>query len=959
MRTRRVKFIRGRRFLATLLALSFLPPTFAPSAFGQDKPTGKPLELSSVETEQPVPLAYLTPDGKTAKCAPVRIHWISKPFFGPDEDAATFTIDLPADNPAAPLFTAQLWNASLASAMAWQVPWEGARWKILDTPVTDGSGIDAALAVGMIATSARRPYPATTVVIGHLNPDGSLGPVSRLVDRIDAAASAGMKRVIIPSVQRFDTDASGQVLNMVRHASQEHLECIPVDDLFTATETTMNDPLPEKVALDAAIPKYNDDISAYIDDFANREQNEATEGLKFAPKETELAAYPPRLAAVWKSVYADYQAGVEAHRAGQVYVAFRLFMRVNGRMAGANAVAGQTLASFDVKTALADSDDLHDHLHILMTPPPTDKGDLASAVLTSEMADWAYDINAALEGSQLVAKQAFSQRSDATEAEKDRAREAILFANVQCKYLLTQSDFYSGLLDHMSHGSALAVQANATHLLPQLIPAQLAIARRFTDGIRLTDLRNGLLFDPELVAYVNVLRQAKADWDAHQRRKDAEAVAAATAPAPATTGTTGAEPIKLNSNADSTTIGFDPGDTYRPPHTIVEASDESKKLSDAALCLIWVNNECEIATLDEKYLRLNGTMDPATHEWHVKDRPRLDALLQMAELGARQGIAFASKAEIDSSVLSMIYEKASHDRTEGSDTAALDALRNYWRCALLGNMCWQLSHAPKAQPVDLAGPPMPPKPAKTTDAKTDQKTTSNQEPVANANPAATTNTVVAVNPNDATTTTHDVVTPAPNPPNPPQPAANVDNIPVAPIAHEETSPVVMPPTTNAPAENSSTPPVAVAVPANTNSVVEAVAPAASTNTDIVTPTAVPAPAPPTPPAPAPVPIAATPPAQVEAPQAPAPAVMTNVAPTPTSPAPAAPTATASDDANIPVAPIAKASDLTPTDTAPVPTTAADTNSTAAVPPAPAPVPPAPAPHQSSKANADAAGGGAF
>src|SRR5450755_2122879 len=97
----------------------------------QDKPTGAPLVLSSIETEQEVPLAILLPDGKTAKCVAIRLHWISKPDVGPNEDAASFTLDLPADNPAAPIFTAQLWNASLASALAWQEPWEGARWKVL------------------------------------------------------------------------------------------------------------------------------------------------------------------------------------------------------------------------------------------------------------------------------------------------------------------------------------------------------------------------------------------------------------------------------------------------------------------------------------------------------------------------------------------------------------------------------------------------------------------------------------------------------------------------------------------------------------------------------------------------------------------------------------------------------------------------------------------------------------
>ncbi len=62
----------------------------------------------------------------------------------------------------------------------------------------------------MIATSARRPYPKDTLVIGSLKPDGTLGAVTRMAARLDAAAGAGIKRVVIPSVQRFDLDEKGR-----------------------------------------------------------------------------------------------------------------------------------------------------------------------------------------------------------------------------------------------------------------------------------------------------------------------------------------------------------------------------------------------------------------------------------------------------------------------------------------------------------------------------------------------------------------------------------------------------------------------------------------------------------------------------------------------------------------------------------------------------------------------------
>ena len=196
----------------------------------------------------------------------------------------------------------------------------------------------------------------------------------------------------------------GQPVNLMRVAGDLHLQCIPVDNIIEATEATMNDPLPDP-PVSPTPPKYSDDVAAYIGGFAQREQNEAASGLLFAPKEGELAHYPPRQAAIWKQVFAEINEGQEAYHSGQVYVAYRLLARANSRMRGMNALAGQERSSFDVKAALATSDDLRTQLHNLMTPPSIDHAELQSAMLVAEMADWAFDIDALLEGSELVTKQ--------------------------------------------------------------------------------------------------------------------------------------------------------------------------------------------------------------------------------------------------------------------------------------------------------------------------------------------------------------------------------------------------------------------------------------------------------------------------------------------------------------------------------------------------------------------------
>jgi hypothetical protein len=805
-----------------------------------DKPTGNPLVMSEIETEQPVPLAYLSPDGTTAACSRIRLHWSPAPSTSAD-DAATLTLDIPPDQAGAATFTAQFWNASLAGSLAWQKPWQGAHWKIFETPATDGTGIDAGLAVGMIATSARRPYPKDTLVIGNLHPDSSLGQVARLTARLDAAAHAGITRVIIPALEQFETDDAGHVVNVVSYAEELGLKCIPVENIVEATEVVMTDP-----PTGSDTPKYGPDIAGYIDGYAQREQAEAASELIYAPKEAQLGQYPARQAAAWKQVYAEIRQGQEAYKGGKVYVAYRLLARANSRMHGLDAITQDQLSAFDVKGALDTSEQLQTQLHYLMTPPPIDRAELQSALLISEMADWAYDIQALLEGSELVTKQTFSQRSDATQAERDRAREAILSANEEARYLLEGSSFYTGLLSHLGDVNPMPANTNAMNLLPQLIPAQLATAQIFADGIRpqANELRVGLLFDPRLAAYVNVLREETTQWNDRQRRRlNAQALN----PAPANTVanvTVGSAATATTNDATATNsapenvtslvatnnapVGFDPGTAYAPPHTEVEVSGGSepqKKLSDVAQCLIWVNTDCEIAALDQKYLRLGGTVDPNTREWHLKDRSQLDALLQTAQNGALQGAAFAQEAQVNPALFGMIYERATYLRLHGDDANGLAGLRQYWRCALLGNMCWQLAHTHKAAAVDLGT--NDDKKGKDKDKKTGNDGKTGEESASSTNGPTAAATNAAPTAPEETNTVETPVAPATNaaPENPPPRAlpivsAEISNAvkaePAAPGPPDITNVPTVPPLEEPAAADTNVPPVAPVAEVVTN-----------------------------------------------------------------------------------------------------------------------------------------------
>ncbi len=731
---------------------------------------GAPLEKSDIETAQAVPLAVQDPSGGIS-IVKVRLHWVPGEEASSLEDATSITLDgTPPDFPSAGIFTAQLWNASLASAIAWQEPWIFAHWKINDTPATDGTGVEAGLAVGMITTSARRKFPDNTIVIASINPDGSLGAVPKLQARIQAAAMAGYKTVVIANLQRFDTGPAGEVINIVREANAIGVNCIVADTVVEATQKIMGDPLPA-VNIPERVPVYSQEVSGYLDDNAKRMQDAVSNQLRFAPPETDLDHFPPFLAAKWREIRNLYQTGQAAYRAGQLYPAYCDFALADAEFAGANTAALSNKEDFDVKNAISASDDLRKSISDLLVHPPEDQPFLKNGLLVAELADWVYSVQSPVEGAEMLVKQTFSQRTDATPEEQTAARVRLVFAIETAKHQMQEAPFFVGLLAQIK-GDTIAVETNGNSYYSQLLPVELAAAQLFAQRMRsqVPDIGTGLLFDYRLASYAQSVRKTKAVWEARLRQRE---IANAEKTAQQNADDVITQPVSATSS-----VAFDPGNTFAPPKSTVYSS-APEQLTQTAQCLSWVNDDCEINVLNQKYLELKGWMDRNTFEWHVQDRPKLDQMLTLAEADARFGISMAAKSGIDTSLLSMIYERARALRTRPDDSSGLEALRNFWRCSLLGNLAYQLSYTPKAKPVIMPGVSPANNPAPHPVAATPKPTPKPLPP----QPIAA----------------HTPVPPAP------VPTLDINSIPVAPIAPVATqatitqAPAISAPPTQAPA----------------------------------------------------------------------------------------------------------------------------------------------------------------
>ena len=281
-----------------------------------DKPTGAPLVMSDIETEQPIPLAYLSTrrQDRGLLAASGCTGAPSPSVFGGRYRHASCSI-LPPDSPArAPTFTAQLWSASLAGSLAWQKPVAGRALENLRQHPGDRRHRHrrGRSPWGMIATSARRPYPKDTLVIGNLHPDSSLGggratgrPARcRRQGRHHARDHPEDRRNSRPrrTARRWTSCTTRRTLN---------LTCMPVDNIVEATEVVMNDPLPDPPT-GSGPPKYERGrgrptwtASRSASRTEAQERPAPTRRRKINSTAISTARKPP----VWKQVYAEVKEG--------------------------------------------------------------------------------------------------------------------------------------------------------------------------------------------------------------------------------------------------------------------------------------------------------------------------------------------------------------------------------------------------------------------------------------------------------------------------------------------------------------------------------------------------------------------------------------------------------------------------------------------------------------------------
>ncbi len=108
----------------------------------------------------------------------------------------------------------------------------------------DGPSAGALMTVATIASILGHTIKTDAAMTGTINPDGTVGPVGGIPHKIDGAAAAKKKLVLIPAGQRNDVDMNEKrSVDVIERGKRQGVEVREVSDIYEAYELLTGKPL--------------------------------------------------------------------------------------------------------------------------------------------------------------------------------------------------------------------------------------------------------------------------------------------------------------------------------------------------------------------------------------------------------------------------------------------------------------------------------------------------------------------------------------------------------------------------------------------------------------------------------------------------------------------------------------------------------------------------------------------
>lgn len=148
-----------------------------------------------------------------------------------------------------PMWRASGWMAVTMAALLTGIDPSTVRFSFDVAGRIDGPSAGALMTVGTLAALRGDTVRKDAAMTGTINPDGTVGPVGGIPQKIEGAAKAGKKQVLIPSGQRYSLDyKTNQQVDTVEFGRKLGVEVKEVADIYTAYQQLTGKDLPRPSA---------------------------------------------------------------------------------------------------------------------------------------------------------------------------------------------------------------------------------------------------------------------------------------------------------------------------------------------------------------------------------------------------------------------------------------------------------------------------------------------------------------------------------------------------------------------------------------------------------------------------------------------------------------------------------------------------------------------------------------
>lgn len=221
-----------------------VPPTEVPTPTVEPSPTVAPTPTVVPGGDVNVSALFETtdPSGKaTGGTSPVKISVRPKSDAGVSVSFSESEV-----GGQGPEVRAAGWTAAVQSALLLGLDPSKLSYTYALQGHVDGPSAGAFMTVGTLAAILGDQVPNDFAMTGTINPDGSIGPVGGIPQKIDGAAKAGIKTILVPAGQASDIDLNTQQpVDLVKRGADQGVSVKLISNIYDAYQQATGKALPQ------------------------------------------------------------------------------------------------------------------------------------------------------------------------------------------------------------------------------------------------------------------------------------------------------------------------------------------------------------------------------------------------------------------------------------------------------------------------------------------------------------------------------------------------------------------------------------------------------------------------------------------------------------------------------------------------------------------------------------------